>query len=363
MPMILAITRFVLVAAGLLGGYTISQVVDWHAELGLAPEYVIFLFVILGAAIGYVLGGIIGRELSAAWRRTEARISELAGVDVVLGTAGLVVGLIVALLASQPLRRLEPPSFAIGISILMFVVAAYIGVGIALTRRRELAAAFPKLAPPDMIPAEERLVVLDTSAVIDGRFVELRRMGFMPGAPRVPRFVLAELHTLSDSADDAKRARGRRGLDLLSTLPDDESIQIVEVDYPEVAAVDEKLMKMAVDAHATIVTVDFNLTKVARVRGMQVLNLNEAASALRPNFLPGDSMRIRIAKPGKESGQGVGYLEDGTMVVVADARAMIGSDADVEVTSVLQTSAGRMIFARAIIEGEDTTLGHTESSA
>jgi uncharacterized protein YacL len=361
--MILAITRFVLLAAGLLGGYTISQAVDWNAELGLAPEYVIFIFVILGAAIGFVLGGIIGRELTTAWERAEARIAELAGVDIVLGSAGLVVGLIVAFLASQPLRLLEPVWLALAVSLLVFVVCAYVGISVALTRRREVASAYPKLAPVDMRPAEERLVVLDTSAVIDGRFVELRRLGFMPGLPRVPRFVLAELHTLADSADDAKRARGRRGLDLLMTLPEDESVALVEINYPEIAAVDEKLMKMAVDANAIIVTVDFNLTKVARVRGMQVLNLNEAASALRPSFLPGDGMRIRIAKPGKEHGQGVGYLEDGTMVVVADARAMIGVDADVEVTSVLQTSAGRMIFARAIADGESARMESVESTA
>ncbi len=349
--MIQAITRFVLVAAGLLGGYVVTQSVDWQTQLGLDRSYVIFLFVILGGAIGFVLGGIVGRELSLAWSRAEARISELAGVDVILGAIGLLVGLLVAFLASQPLRMLEPASLAITLSAAIVVVSGYVGVVIALTRRREFVAIFPKFAPTDMLPREARLVVLDTSAIIDGRFTELRRSGFMPGMPRVPRFVLAELHTLSDSADDTKRARGRRGLDLLATLPEDQAVGVVEIDYPELPTVDDKLMRLAVDSDASIVTVDYNLTKVARVRGITVLNLNEAAGALRPNFLPGDQLRIRIAKAGKEAGQGVGYLEDGTMVVVAEGKPAIGQEADVEVTSVLQTSAGRMIFGRPAATG------------
>lgn len=343
--MIQAITRFVLVAAGLMGGYVVTQVVDWQV-VGLTPSYVIILSVILGGAIGYVIGGIVGRELSHAWQRTEERIAEMSSADLVLGTVGLVVGLLTALLVTQPLRLLEPPSLAIGVSIVVFVVAAYIGVSIALTRRREFMAMFPRLAPAEMQSPEGRTLLLDTSAIIDARFVGLRRLGFIVGEVRMPRFVLAELHTLSDSADDTKRSRGRRGLDLLASLPEDEAVGLMEIDYSELAAVDDKLMRLAVDARAAIVTVDYNLTKVARVRGIEVLNLNEAAEGLRPSYLPGDGLRIRVAKPGKESGQGVGYLEDGTMVVIAEGRELVGHEADVEVTSVLQTSGGRMIFAQ-----------------
>jgi uncharacterized protein YacL len=344
--MIQAITRFALVAAGLLGGFVVTQVVDWQAQLGLSDAYVIFLFVILGGAIGYVLGGIVGRELTTGWLRIEARVAELAGIDVLLGTIGIVVGLLIAFFAAQPLRLLQPAGLAIGVSIALYVVGAYMGLSIAMTRRREVATMFPRLAPASDLAPDMRAAVLDTSAVIDGRFAELRRLGFLPGEPRVPRFVLAELQTLADSADDTRRARGRRGLDFLTALPATEAIGVFEVDYPELAGVDEKLMRLAVDAHATLVTVDYNLTKVARVRGITTLNLNEAATALRPNFLPGDVMRIHLNRPGKEAGQAVGYLEDGTMVVVAEARAEVGNDADVEVNSVLQTSAGRMIFAR-----------------
>jgi uncharacterized protein YacL len=344
--MIQAVTRFVLVVAGMVGGYLVTQIVDWQTQLGLAPSYVIFLFIILGASIGYVLGGIIGRELGGAWQRAVVRFSELASVDIVLGTLGLVVGMVVALLASQPLNLLQPQPLALALTLTLYVVAAYAGIAIALTRRREFVALFPRLAPAELVPADERLVVLDTSTVIDGRFVELRRLGFMPGSLRVPRFVLAELQTLADSADDTRRARGRRGLDLLASLPTEDSVEVFEIDYPELPAVDEKLMRLAVDTRAALSTVDYNLGKVAGVRGIPVLNLNEAAAALRPNFLPGDTLVLKIVKPGKEPTQGVGYLEDGTMVVVADGKNLVGEEAGIEVTSVLQTSAGRMIFAR-----------------
>ncbi len=345
--MIQAFTRFFFVTAGLLGGYFVTQAVDWQAQLpGLAPNYVIFLFILLGASMGYVLGGILGRELSTAWVRVEMRLAEISGADIILGTIGLLVGLSVAFLAAQPLRLLTPTGLAVATMILLSIVAAYMGVSVALTRRREFAAMFPGLAPVELVPAGERLVVLDTSAVIDARFVELRRIGFIQGKVKVPRFVLAELQTLADSADDTKRARGRRGLDLLSTLPEKDAVEVLELDYPDMAAVDEKLMRLTVDASALLLTVDFNLTKVARVRGIEVINLNEAAAALRPSFLPGDVIQLRVTKAGKEQGQGVGYLEDGTMVVIQDGRGLVGTEAPVEVTSVLQTSAGRMVFAR-----------------
>ncbi len=344
--MIQAVTRFVFVAGGLIGGYVVTQAVDWQTELDLDPSYVIFLFVILGASIGFVLGGIVGRELCGLWRRTEARIADISGVDVILSTVGLLAGLLVAFLVAQPLRLLEPAWFAVGASVMLSIVVGYLGVSIALTRKREAALLLPRFAPSTAIEHEETMIVLDTSAVIDGRFTAVSEMGFLPQRMRVPRFVLAELQALADSADDIRRARGRRGLDLLATLPSDNAVEVLQIDYPDIAGVDEKLMRLASDSPATILTVDFNLMNVARVRGVTVLNLNELASALRPNFLPGDGIRLRIARPGKEQGQGVGYLEDGTMVVVQDGRDLMGLDADIEVTSVLQTSAGRMIFAR-----------------
>lgn len=344
--MIQAMTRFTFVAGGLLGGFAVTRLVDWQSQLGIPQYYVIFLFIILGGAIGFVFGGIVGRELAGMWSVAEQRMREISPAELLLGAGGLTIGLLVALIASQPLRLIEPTWLAIASSLTLSVTAGYFGLVIALTKRRDFSAMFPRLAPPELVSAEERALVLDTSAIIDARFAELHREGFLPGAIRIPRFVLIELQTLADSADDARRARGRRGLDLLTTLGADVPFQTFEADFPETPLVDEKLMRLCVDAHSLLVTVDFNLTKAARVRGIEVLNLNEAAAALRPNYLPGESLIIRISKPGKEAGQGVGYLEDGTMIVVQEARPLVGEDAEIEVTSVLQTSAGRMIFAR-----------------
>jgi len=280
-------------------------------------------------------------------RQIEARIVDTSPADLLLTTAGLVVGLLVALLASWPIRIIKPTWLATTVTALLMIIVANLFMRAALTKRRDFSAMFPSLAPPELITADERVVLLDTSVIIDARFVELRRLGFLPGSLRVPRFVLAELQTLADSADDTRRARGRRGLDLLATLPAADAVPVFETDYPDTPQVDEKLMRLTVDARGSMITVDYNLTKVARVRGIAVVNLNEAAAALRPNYLPGEMIRLKLTKHGKEADQGVGYLDDGTMVVVQSGRALVGTEADVEVTSVLQTSAGRMIFASA----------------
>ncbi len=332
-------------AAGLLGGWVVARIVEVPESTGLTQRYVIFVLLILGWSIGYLLGGIVGRELDRLWKRAEQHIRDLAPSDLILGTAGMIAGLFVALITSQPLLRIQPQWLGIASALALTLVLGTVGARIALIKRRDFAAAFPKLAPVELLPAAERTLLLDTSAVIDGRFPELSKLGFLPGRLRVPAFVLAELQTLADSADDTKRARGRRGLDLLTTL-DDGLVEVFDVDYPETPEVDSKLMRLSEDIAAGMVTVDYNLTKTARVRGIEVLNLNEVAAALRPAFIPGESIRLRISKPGKEAGQGVGYLEDGTMVVVQNGRSSVGDDVDVEVTSVLQTSAGRMIFAR-----------------
>lgn len=345
--MFVQLTRVVLVTAGALGGFAVSQQVDWTAQTGFSEGYVIFVFIILGAAIGYVLGGIIGREITAAFRRIHQRLAELHTPALLLGSLGFVVGLLVAfLISSSLLRYLENPRWlGLAVTALLYVFCAYAGTSLFLlpSRDESLKWSFSSATPVDERPPK----LLDTSAIIDGRFAELTRSGLLEGPLRVPRFVLVELQTLADSADDARRARGRRGLDLLTTLASGESsVLVIESDFPEVPTVDAKLVKLALASGGSVVTVDFNLTKVARVEGASVINVNEAAESLRPVLLPGDTLHIAITKEGKEPGQGVGYLGDGTMVVVADAAALVGSDIDTEVTSVLQTSAGRMVFAR-----------------
>lgn len=351
-PMILYITRFVFIIAGAMGGFAVSGVIDWSTETGFSEDIVILILVILGSSIGYVLGGIVGRELARLWQKAEDRIRDVAPSGVLLSTAGLIVGLVVALLVSSPLRLVRPAWLEVGSIVLVFVMLAYLGIRVALVKRRDFARLFPRLDGDGGTNEHGRSsagsVLLDTSAIIDGRFVELTRLGFIVGSLRVPGFVISELHTLADSADDTKRGRGRRGLDLLETLTsDDLGVEVFDADFPEVADVDGKLMRLALQLKAPIVTVDYNLTKAARVQGIDALNLNELATALRPAFLPGQSLRVLLIRPGKEADQGVGYLEDGTMVVVQQGSEHVGHEIDTEVTSVLQTSAGRMIFARA----------------
>lgn len=349
--MIINVTRFVLVTAGALGGFAISRLVDWSDQIGTPQYLVIFIFIILGWSIGYVLGGIIGRELAFQYARFEEYLSDVSSADLVLGLLGLLIGLVAGWLVSLPLRLLNPQWLSVLSTVLVFVSCAYSGARLALLRRTDFANAFPVLAGAERGSAAPAGTVklLDTSVVIDGRFAELRSIGLLEGEVRVPRFVLSELQTLADSADDTRRSRGRRGLDLLARLQSDpEGPAVFEVDFPELPDVDNKLMRLAAETGATLVTVDYNMSRVAEVRGIAVLNLNDAASALRPAYLPGEPLKLRVVKEGKESDQGVGYLEDGTMVVIQDGRPHLGADVHTEVTSVLQTSAGRMIFARFV---------------
>jgi uncharacterized protein YacL len=200
------------------------------------------------------------------------------------------------------------------------------------------------------------LKILDTSVIIDGRIADVAETGFLTGSLIIPQFILRELQQVADSPDSSKRQRGRRGLDMLNRLQNNSSldIQIVETDFPSVREVDLKLIELGKHLEAVIVTNDFNLNKVSQLRGVSVLNINELANALKPVVLPGEAMRVFILKEGKEYNQGVAYLDDGTMVVVDNARRLIGKNADIAVTSVLQTTAGKMIFGRLWEEAENS---------
>lgn len=345
--MIVQLTRFVLATLGALAGLAVKGLIDWTSQTGYTETFVIFLFVMLGCSIGFILGGIVGRELTRAYIFMEDYVRGMSAGDLLLGISGLLVGLVIALITSAPLRIVQPQWLATVGTVMLFIVLGYVGVRLALLKRRDFALLMPRLAETSLVPVGGSPKLLDTSVVIDGRFAELLRSGFLEGRMRVPGFVLAELQTLSDSADDAKRARGRRGLDQLATLqsgPD--AVEVFDGDFPDVPDVDGKLVRLARETGFQLLTVDHNLTQVARVQGVDVLNINELATALRPNHLPGEHLRILVAREGKEADQGVGYLEDGTMVVVQNGRGHIGSEMDVAVTSVLQTSGGRMIFVR-----------------
>jgi uncharacterized protein YacL len=345
--MFVQLTRFVFATLGALAGLSVKDLIDWNQQIGYSIPTVIILFVILGAAVGFILGGMIGREIERAYLFLEEYLRHMSLSDLILGVAGLLVGLVIALILSVPVRLLQPPAVALMGQALMFVVLGYLGARSALIKRKDVAAAFSRFAPESVESPRPTTKLLDTSAIIDGRFAELLRAGFVEGEARVPGFVLSELQTLSDSADDLRRARGRRGLDLLAALrTGDHPVEVFAMDYPEIPDVDSKLVRLALDTGAAMVTVDYNLTQVARVQGVDVLNINDLAAALRPNHLPGETIRLHVTREGKESDQGVGYLEDGTMVVVQNGRSLLGEMADVDVTSVLQTAGGRMVFAR-----------------
>jgi len=345
--MIVQLSRFVLATLGALAGLAVKDSIDWTSQIGFPESLVIILFVILGCSIGFILGGIIGRELSRAYLHLEEYTGRMSASDLLLATAGLLVGLTVALITSTPIRGIQPSWIAIGGTITMFITLGYYGVRIAMLKRKDFARLLPRGADRETQGARDISRLLDTSAVIDGRFAELRRAGFLDGEVRVPGFVLSELQTLADSADDVKRARGRRGLDLLATLSGGpNAVTVFEADYAEIPSVDGKLVRLARDLGAELITVDYNLSQVARVQGARTLNVNELAAALRPNHLPGEQLRVAVIREGKEADQGVGYLEDGTMVVVQNGRPHVGGQIDTVVTSVLQTSAGRMVFAR-----------------
>jgi uncharacterized protein YacL len=269
----------------------------------------------------------------------------------VAGTVGLVVGLLIAALLAVPLSMLPDP-FGRVLPLVSSLAFAYLGVTITLARHKDVFEVIGRQPGGDGKNKRGNYVILDTSAIIDGRIADISHTGFITGTMLIPRFVLNELQHIADSPDVLRRNRGRRGLDMLNKLQKDSTfpIQISEVDVTDVAEVDAKLVKLARNLHAAIVTNDFNLNRVAELQGVHVLNINELANAVKPVVLPGEDLRILVIQEGKEIGQGVGYLDDGTMVVIENGRKYIGEEIDVTVTRVLQTVAGRMIFAHPKVD-------------
>jgi len=291
------------------------------------------------------------------YRRLENQVRVMP-IDLLLSRAvGLVLGLLVANLLLAPIFLLPiPQEFGFIkplIAVLASILFAFSGISLADTHGRSLirlinpnSAQLMLLADGTLQPAATK--VLDTSCIIDGRIQELLDTGFIEGQLLIPQFVLQELQQVADAANEQKRMRGRRGLDILNRMKEahPEQISIHPADYDDVSTVDAKLVRLAQEINGTLLTVDYNLNKVASVQQVPVLNVNDLSQALRPAYLPGDSIDLRILKQGKEPDQGIGYLNDGTMVVVEEGGSYIGDDVPVVVTGSLQTSAGRMIFAK-----------------
>ena len=261
---------------------------------------------------------------------------------------GLIAGLMIAALISIPFFRITGWR-GWGIPAMLSLVLGFLGFALGLQRDRDMGYVLPSTRRKVGASgnANNRILV-DTSAIIDGRIADLGKTGFVTGELTVPGFVLTELQHVADSSDSLRRARGRRGLEVLNRLrkEDDIPINIVDIDMPEDIEVDAKLVQLARGWGASILTTDFNLNRVAEIQGVSVLNINELANALKPIVLPGEEMTVHVIQDGKESGQGVGFLDDGTMVVVEGGRRYINTYLDVTVTRVLQTAAGRIIFAQ-----------------
>lgn len=323
---------------------------------------------LIGALIGFVIAlPIINQGLKLA-RRIESLLSRVPNQELMAGTAGLLFGLIIANLIGLAFYRV--PIIGSYIPIILSAIFGYIGMRLASRKGPELYANWlqsrtvAKDKKKDVVPKDSEQAaipvisefesvsvakLLDTSVIIDGRIAELCETGFLEGLLVVPLFVLEELQHISDSADVLKRNRGRRGLDILQSMQQKEiiAIKVIADDFEDITEVDSKLMRLALDKKWKIVTNDFNLNKVASLQGIEVLNLNDLANALKPAMIPGEWIRVQVIKEGKEDNQGVAYLDDGTMIVIENGAQYVDTSIDVMVTSVLQTSAGRMIFARA----------------
>ncbi len=279
----------------------------------------------------------------------ETQLSALTLTEIFFGVLGLIAGLILAFLISSMMSSLISPWFRFLIGILLYISLGYLGWNIVIKRRSEIEEVNFLKKQKDKAPKGIRPKLLDTSVIIDGRIADICATGLWEGDILVPSFVLRELQHIADSADALKRVRGRRGLDILSRMQKqlELPVQVVNTDYDDLFEVDAKLLRLAKDMGGVVVTNDYNLNKVAAVQHVPVFNINDLANAVKPALVSGEELCVTIVKEGKELGQGVAYLDDGTMIVVDGGKKLVGETVSVAVTSVLQTSAGRMIFAKA----------------
>ena len=346
----------------------------------------------VGGLAGFFISPFLIRKLGKFTTFVEKQLSKMPINDVIAGAVGLAIGLILANLLGNAFSRI--PAVGNYIPIIFSLVLGYLGVRITIKKRKEIANSFDFIKdvlrsreaasaekaakevkepakivepqPPAQIeetPPVERAKVnlvkvkqhknknyklLDTNVIIDGRIADISKTGFLEGTLLIPVFVLEELQYIADSPDTLRRVRGRRGLDVLQKIREDSSlkVEVMNVDFEDIQGVDSKLVRLAQKVGGKIITNDFNLNKVAQLRDVAVLNINELSNAVKPVVIPGEMMRVQVVKDGKEPGQGVAYLDDGTMIVIENGHRYLSKTISVEVTSALQTSAGRMIFAK-----------------
>ncbi len=314
---------------------------------------VMLIFIISGIVSGIIFLLLSGRIVDGILRgmsNPEGDSSRTQAAKTTAGIIGLIIGFIIATLLTSLISSIPAYWISIPLTIITFIVFGALGWSLGYTGKFDLSTVISRSRRDDRKKPVVSPKILDTSAVIDGRIYDICKTGVLEGSILVPGFVVIELQHISDSADSLKRQKGRRGLDILNKLQSDfpKQISVIEKDYKDIDEVDAKLIRLAADMKGTVVTLDYNLNKVAKVYSVPVFNINELANAMKPVLLPGEELKVIIVKDGKEPGQGVAYLDDGTMIVVEGAGGCAGQEMDVAVTSVLQTAAGRMIFAKTI---------------
>lgn len=363
------ISRFLIILVFAISGLLIMEVASPFLSQFVSNEYlkvgflgVTPLRLVLGL-LGLVVFGSLGKWAAPFLMNLIMRFSErmamyladLPTSDIFVLAIGVILGLIVAALLGTSFSRL--PIIGPYISLIFSILGAIVGAKVALNKRTDIVSFFNRIWFSSRVKESSKKTashvsrthkLLDTSVLIDGRILEIIRLGFLEGTIIIPKFVLEELQKIADSADTLKRNRGRRGLDIVQEIKDlkNVSIEIVDKDFDDLTEVDAKLVRLAAQMKGVLATNDFNLSKVAKIQGVPVLNVNDLANALKQAVLPGEELRIFLAKEGKEQGQAIGYLDDGTMVVVENGKRSVNQTVPVTVTSVLQTSAGRMIFAK-----------------
>jgi len=332
-----------LAIGGVYLGVSLSELAGGRAELWAS------VFALVGALVGLVATPFLTTRPMRAFRRMMTQIS---AQTMLAGLLGLIVGLVVAALVSFPLSILPSP-FGQILPFVGALVFCYLGVAVFIARQNDimgmLRSRLTSVTEEGFVGSQTgRSVLLDTSVIVDGRIADIARTGFIAGPMLVPSFVLNELQHIADSSDGLRRQRGRRGLDILNRLQKDSTIsfRITDLDVEGVREVDDKLVILARQLRCPILTNDFNLNRVAELQGVVVLNINELANAVKAVFLPGERLEVHVIQAGKEAEQGVGYLDDGTMVVIENGKSQIDHTIAITVTKVLQTAAGRMIFAR-----------------
>lgn len=342
-----------MIVLAVFGGYVGEMLSGWNSQ---QREVNILLVALVGALAGLILTPYFTTRPARALRSILGRI---AAETLFAGMVGLIVGMLIAALLSFPLSLLPNP-FGQILPFLGVLLFGYFGVSLFVMRQGDLMGLLGALSGRTEGGASaswtnlNRTILLDTSVIIDGRVADIARTGFLPGTLLIPRFVLNELQYIADSSDALRRQRGRRGMEVLADLQKQPNVmvRVSDIDVEGVREVDSKLVVLARQMRCPILTNDYNLNRVAELQGVTILNINELANAVKSVVLPGETLRVNIIQEGKEHGQGVGYMDDGTMVVIENGREHIGEYLDVNVTKILQTAAGRMIFARVEENGK-----------